>query len=675
MTPRITPRAGAALAALCLVFSTAGCLNSNDGKGTEGAGIHLTGRVVGRNGAPVSGVSVILVRNGAADTTDAQGRYIIRKAEPGEAALEGALDTLVFRQGLQKLASVKVSHWIDELPDINVVQRDISGLLRNGQLVSRVEAVVYTEGEASSDTVVTPFFYNPLSSNYSGFVYFPPPVGLRHYATYVNIYGDGGRFIGRSRTVPFNSHAGNITVPEFSANNALPYPDAGRDTAVAVNSALALRAAAVDSFGGTIVKREWNIGGAGFVETSGDTSILLPAARTNAYPVVLRVTDNDGNVSQHARAVKVTNDDPLLTALPDTVVGLNAPVTLRVAGSDNQGVVRYFWDFNGDGVNDDTTLTGTATHVFPGTARASRVVVTAEDPFDGVTRDTVIVTSLSSGIEWTGRAWEDTTRLMAVTWTGSQLVAVGYRGVILTSPDGIAWTRRTSGTERNLTSVASNGHQIIALAMGSSPGDSSALVSTDGVNWSPSPGPSGSGSAPLQNLSWVNGRYFSATSSGLASSEDGFVWTRSSPLGANNFASGIVWTGSRYVFASGSLSATSLDGVSWTRHTLGSVSLNTGGLVWTGTRLVALSNGAAYVSADGSAWTRNASVVHTMVFSSVWTGDQIVSVGASGSIFMSPDQGDSWVRKTHRTRTFNSMAWTGTRLVAVGDGGTIVTSP
>ena len=64
----------------------------------------------------------------------------------------------------------------------------------------------------------------------------------------------------------------------------------------------------MDSLGGAIVKWEWKIGPMGDFQTSnsGDTTVILPAAAQAAYPCVLRVTDNDGNISTDTLIVAVT---------------------------------------------------------------------------------------------------------------------------------------------------------------------------------------------------------------------------------------------------------------------------------------------------------------------------------------------------------------------------------
>jgi hypothetical protein len=53
--------------------------------------------------------------------------------------------------------------------------------------------------------------------------------------------------------------------------------------------------------------------------------------------------------------------------------------------------------------------------------------------------------------------------LNAVTKFGNQVVAVGYKGAILTSSDALNWSTRSSGTVNRLNSVAWTGTQLVTV--------------------------------------------------------------------------------------------------------------------------------------------------------------------------------------------------------------------
>ena len=66
-----------------------------------------------------------------------------------------------------------------------------------------------------------------------------------------------------------------------------------------------------------------------------------------------------------------------------------------------------------------------------------------------------------------------------VIYAGGQFVAVGFAGVISTSPDGTTWTSRTSGVAWNLVDIAHNGTEYVAIA-----GVQQGIIhSSDGITW------------------------------------------------------------------------------------------------------------------------------------------------------------------------------------------------
>lgn len=56
--------------------------------------------------------------------------------------------------------------------------------------------------------------------------------------------------------------------------------------------------------------------------------------------------------------------------------------------------------------------------------------------------------------------------LYSVSWNGSQWLAVGSNGTVLSSTDGITWTAQTSGTTNILKSVSWNGSQWLVVGTG-----------------------------------------------------------------------------------------------------------------------------------------------------------------------------------------------------------------
>lgn len=233
------------------------------------------------------------------------------------------------------------------------------------------------------------------------------------------------------------------------------------------------------------------------------------------------------------------------------------------------------------------------------------------------------------GVTWTVRNPGTTHWLRAVTWTGTQLVAVGDVGTILTSPDGVTWTSRTSGASEQLQGVAWTGSRLVAVGWG---------------------GP-------------------------IVTSSDGVAWTNASP-GNTYSLTAVSWTGSQLVAVGGSgLIVTSPDGSAWTTHASG-ISKNLSAVTWTGSKLVAVGeDGTILTSPDAATWTAETAGVSGFLYGVTWTGSQLVGVGESGTIVTSPD-GITWTARTSGTSVgLYGVIWTGSQFVAVGDSSTILTSP
>lgn len=129
--------------------------------------------------------------------------------------------------------------------------------------------------------------------------------------------------------------------------------------------------------GGSIAKYEWDLNGDGTFETDtgtvSATSTTFPGPGT--YTVRVRVTDADGATAIAPATVTVesagtTNQPPVASLAVPSLAVVDQPVTLDASGSsDPDGTVtQYEWDFNGDGVYDQTTSQPTVNHTFSGAA-------------------------------------------------------------------------------------------------------------------------------------------------------------------------------------------------------------------------------------------------------------------------------------------------------------------
>ncbi len=80
---------------------------------------------------------------------------------------------------------------------------------------------------------------------------------------------------------------------------------------------------------------------------------------------------------------------------------INDSKSITIDASDDEGIKEFQWDFNGDGVNDNTTTTGTAKFASPSVAGSYNFIVSVIDKKDCVTKDTarIQVTNAAPVIE------------------------------------------------------------------------------------------------------------------------------------------------------------------------------------------------------------------------------------------------------------------------------------
>ena len=261
--------------------------------------------------------------------------------------------------------------------------------------------------------------------------------------------------------------------------------------------------------------------------------------------------------------------------------------------------------------------------------------------------------------------------LSGVTWTGTQFVAVGEGGTIVTSPDGLSWTLQASGTANQLQAVGASGSRLVATQYNST----TVLSSPDGVSWTSHPT-----SADVQSLVGVAGSATqfvavgTTTSSGGAvlTSPDGVTWT-AQDAGCSTGLSGVVWSGTQFVAVGGAI-ATSPDGVTWTPRALPGGGYFLSSVAWSGTQFVAV-GGAIATSPDGVTWTLQGCNAGYGFLGVAASSDTIIAVGPPQGIFSSSDGKDCILNPIRDPLTFWGVSWSGTQFVVVGAYGTILTSP
>ena len=329
--------------------------------------------------------------------------------------------------------------------------------------------------------------------------------------------------------------------------------------------------------------------------------------------------------------------------------------------------------------------------VFPlvnGTQYAFVMNATNQDSKAGPSTPVMTQTPRLSGSSWTSGLSLGPQDLNGVAYnpTLNRLVAVGNAGTIFagdfnytsTDPPGVtAWTPPTSipaGFVSDLSAVMFSGSQFIALGT-----DGSILTSADGNTWilSTNPVPSGGATGPRMNsLAFgivSNATIYVAVGDGghIFTSPDLVTWTAASPTGNNlynvSFPNGsFVATG-----ANGTL-LTSADAITWTLpNSIPSTSNALRGATFgAGSYVVVGDAGTILTSTDGTSWSLiTPAPPLTQDLRAIRFGTRFVAVGQAGNVAYSDDANNWLTTSSGSTANLAAVIFTPGMYLAVGASG------
>ncbi|MDB5104486.1 MAG: hypothetical protein JWP91_2175 [Fibrobacteres bacterium] len=199
-----------------------------------------------------------------------------------------------------------------------------------------------------------------------------------------------------------------------------PTANAGADTTVSIKDTVRLHGSGTDKYG-TITAWAWDFGGTGTFKavSKGDTSITAPASAAAVYRCILRVTDDDGNISKDTVVIKVLKDDPVANAGNDTLVSIGDAVKLSGKGTDAYGtLIERAWDVGATGAF-KVTGNGDTTVFAPTVAGTFACSLRVTDDDGNTSKDVMVVTVVKDAP--VAKAGSDTTVAvgLALTLTGS----------------------------------------------------------------------------------------------------------------------------------------------------------------------------------------------------------------------------------------------------------------
>lgn len=297
----------------------------------------------------------------------------------------------------------------------------------------------------------------------------------------------------------------------------------------------------------------------------------------------------------------------------------------------------------------------------------------------------VAVTS-TDGTDWTEQNTPVSSILNAIVFTNSQYVVVGHAGTVLTSGNGIDWDEQSTPTNNNLNDIVWDGSQYVAVGNPGAGENILVITSDDGILWVKH---DEAFRASLLGISYGGNKHVAVGSFGsIATSTDGASWDKISE-GVTQNLKDVIWTGSQYA-AVGQVGTivTSTDGLNWYDHSLTMADVTPltllpelRGITWNGSQLVAVGTyGVIVTSPDGATWTKQVSgqSTSTTLNKVIWAGDPLnrfIVVGSGGRVLTSED-GENWTQCAAGLTSVPlfCISWSGSQFVATGTN-VVLTSP
>ena len=240
--------------------------------------------------------------------------------------------------------------------------------------------------------------------------------------------------------------------------------------------------------------------------------------------------------------------------------------------------------------------------------------------------------------------WND---IQDTSTSGELLVAVGDKGLLLTSTDGINWSHLYSGTQNNLHKVIYTGSSYIVVGAGV------IVYSSDGIIWQAIE----TREDNLVNVAWSGSLLVATGHNHVLTSADGLIWVTHEPfkseldqLSGSGFEA-IVWHRDAFYALNGTSIYSSVNGRDWNKLNLSGLTSSRQGISF-GRKIYAFKDklllqdnrDGLFISSDAIQWQKIE--IETRLTQIVDTGGQLVAFSPKGQLFSSED-GLSWNIVTH----------------------------
>ncbi|MFC5468241.1 leucine-rich repeat domain-containing protein [Cohnella suwonensis] len=262
-------------------------------------------------------------------------------------------------------------------------------------------------------------------------------------------------------------------------------------------------------------------------------------------------------------------------------------------------------------------------------------------------RDSVKISSLASlqrnrAGAWTGSQKQGVYPLYSAVWTGSKFLAVGSKGTMATSKDGVVWQTVASPTTESLYKVLKAGNTYYAVGA-----KGVILSSKDGAKWTKQ---KSNATVDINSIEWNGSTFVAVGEAGLILvSQDGVKWTKIYRNFRGDYYD-VVWGNGKFA-------------------------VSTAGLY------VNIDTSTVLSSSDGKTWTESSFEdgftirgASTGLYGIGFAGDHFIAVGAEGSIFLSPDATHWTKQQVLVTERLNGVVTFEGKVYVVGGSGMILSA-
>jgi photosystem II stability/assembly factor-like uncharacterized protein len=280
-------------------------------------------------------------------------------------------------------------------------------------------------------------------------------------------------------------------------------------------------------------------------------------------------------------------------------------------------------------------------------------------------------------IDWVVRQSDTRQWLSGVIFADDQFVAVGNRGTILTSPDGIDWSCQYSGTLEWLWDVAYLDEHYWAVGSGGI-----ILSSPDAIHWTEHPQPE---PRFLRSIAYDGSLYAAVGNTGtILTSEDGLLWDKVEveeweeiPPNFHPWLYSVTYAFGRFIaVGEWGIILTSSDGVLWEELDYVFTSQNLSQVLHDDTLAYIVGHdGTLLLSTDGLIWQPVPTGIYYTLRGLALGDEELVVVGSGGKIAHSPSDEFDWREFDDGYKnTFFAAAYAGETFIVVGDQGRLLRS-